>query len=62
MRGSALIMNAANDDVTDITAGDDDNDNCVVETQEEINERKFKPAYAYFVLFITLIARILVQW
>jgi len=53
-------MNAANDDVTDITAADDDN--CVVETQEEINERKFKPAYAYFVLFITLIARILVQW
>ena len=55
-------MNAANDDVTDITAGDDDPDNCLVETQEQINERKFKPAYAYFVLFITLIARILVQW
>jgi len=62
MRGSALIMNAANDDVTDITAADDDKDDCVIETQEELNARKFKPAYAYFVLFITLIARIMVQW
>ena len=53
-------MNAANDDVTDITAANDDN--YVAETQDQINERKLKPAYAYFVLFITLIARILVQW
>jgi len=60
MRGSALVMNATNDDVTDITAAEDDPDNCIVETQEEINKRKFKPAYAYFVLFITLIARIMV--
>jgi MFS family permease len=62
MRGSALVMNAANDDVTDITAVDEDKDDCVIETQEELNERKFKPLYAYFVLFITLIARIMVQW
>lgn len=32
------------------------------ETQEQINERNFKPAYAYFVLFIALMARIMVQW
>lgn len=31
-------------------------------TQEEINEKKFKPAYAYFVLFIVLMCRIMVQW
>lgn len=31
-------------------------------TQAEINAEKFKPGYAYFVLFITLCARIMVQW
>lgn len=31
-------------------------------TQEEINKQKFKPAYAYFVLFIVLLCRIMVQW
>ena len=31
-------------------------------TQEEINKKNFKPAYAYFVLFIALLARIMVQW
>lgn len=32
------------------------------QTQEEINAKNFKPAYAYFVLFIALLARIMVQW
>lgn len=31
-------------------------------TQDEINKQKFKPAYAYFVLFIVLLCRIMVQW
>jgi len=64
MRGSALVMNAAKDDedIQETGAGKDGAEVCLVETQEEINARKFKPAYAYFVLFITLIARIMVQW
>lgn len=31
-------------------------------TQEELNKKNFKPAYAYFVLFLALVARIMVQW
>lgn len=30
--------------------------------QAEINKRNFNPIYAYFVLFIVLICRIMVQW
>lgn len=35
-------------------------DDCV--DQAEINKREFKPLYAYFVLFIILVCRIMVQW
>lgn len=30
--------------------------------QAEINKKNFNPVYAYFVLFIVLICRIMVQW
>jgi len=59
-------MNAKKDDyVYDIqdTTDDNDKDENLLEkpvNQEEINAQKFKPAYAYFVLFITLVARIMV--
>jgi hypothetical protein len=55
-------MNAANssvepskDDSTEplVASGDD---------QAAINEKNFKPLYAYFVLFIVLACRIMVQW
>jgi len=65
-RGSSLIMNASSNDVTPETTNDDDKNEALisgkVETQEEINKRLFKPGYAYFVLFLTLLARIMVQW
>ena len=32
------------------------------EDQAEINKKNFNPIYAYFVLFIVLICRIMVQW
>lgn len=56
-------MMAAND-VTAETSNDDKEENLLnkPKTQDEINKEKFKPAYAYFVLFITLCARIMVQW
>lgn len=34
----------------------------VSEAIEPENQSKFKPAYAYFVLFTVLITRIMVQW
>ena len=53
-------MSASND----VTAESSAEENLLTKgkTQEEINAEKFKPAYAYFVLFITLCARIMVQW
>jgi len=62
-RGSNLVMMATND-VTAETSNDDKEENLLnkPKTQDEINKEKFKPAYAYFVLFITLCARIMVQW
>lgn len=52
-------MNASN---AEVTAESSDKENLLTKpkTQEEINKEKFKPAYAYFVLFITLMARIMV--
>ena len=69
-RGSSLIMSAAADgnaEVTAETSGDDKAEALIdgsgkIETQEEKNKRLFKPGYAYFVLFLTLMARIMVQW
>jgi hypothetical protein len=59
-------MQASNNDVTAETSNDDDKTEALidgkVETQEELNKRLFKPGYAYFVLFLTLMARIMVQW
>ena len=61
-------MNASANDVTAETSDDGDKKEALlegsgkIETQEEINKRLFKPGYAYFVLFLTLLARIMVQW
>jgi hypothetical protein len=59
-------MNASSNDVTPETTNDDDKNEALisgkVETQEEKNKRLFKPGYAYFVLFLTLLARVMVQW
>jgi len=60
------VMQASNNDVTAETSGDDDKNEALisgkVESQDEINKRLFKPGYAYFVLFLVLMARIMVQW
>jgi len=67
-RGSNLVMMAAADgnaEVTAETSGDDKSEALIdgkIETQDEKNKRLFKPGYAYFVLFLTLMARIMVQW
>ena len=55
---------SASNDVTAEDTNEDKVENLLdkPKTQEEINKEKFKPAYAYFVLFITLMARIMVQW
>lgn len=51
-------------DAINTTDSDDKNENLLDSgmTQEEKNAKNFKPAMAYFVLFLTLIARITVQW
>lgn len=62
-RGSLLKMQATPDDkadvevTADITQEDADKD---VDLCKE--PPKFKPVYAYFVLFIVLMCRIMVQW
>jgi hypothetical protein len=67
-RGSNLVMMAAADgnaEVTAETSGDDKSEALIdgkIETQDEKNKRIFKPGYAYFVLFLVLMARIMVQW
>jgi len=65
-RGSRIVMNAAANDSTEGTAGDDENALVPTKTAAELEKeelaKNFKPAYAYFVLFIVLVCRIMVQW
>ena len=58
-RGNLVVMNAVNEGTTDIETTDDDKKPI---DQAEINRRNFKPGYAFFVLFIVLVCRIMVQW
>lgn len=63
-RGASLVMNAAANDneasseplVSESKTEDGKMD------QAEINKKNFNPVYAYFVLFIVLMCRIMVQW
>lgn len=57
-----VVMNASNDVTAESTNEDKENLLEKPMTQDEINKKNFKPAYAYFVLFLTLCARIMVQW
>jgi MFS family permease len=66
-RGSRIVMNAAVNDSTEGTAGDDEKAALVpelsaAEQEKEELAKNFKPGYAYFVLFIVLVCRIMVQW
>lgn len=62
-RGSQLVMQASNNDVTAETSSDkEENLLNKPKTQEEINNELFNPVYSYFVLFVVLAARIMVQW
>lgn len=56
-------MQASNNDVTAETSNDD-KENLLDKpmTQEEKNAKLFNPVYSYFVLFVVLAARIMVQW
>lgn len=58
---SKVVMMATDKEVTAETSESESLIN-KGKTQAEINAEKFKPGYAYFVLFITLCARIMVQW
>lgn len=69
-RGAHIVMNAAANDSTDPTKTDDaivsaepskDKEDAGEKERAEL-AKKFKPGYAYFVLFITLLCRIMVQW
>ena len=71
LRGSAIVMEEGSptkineSSVNDITIDStDDNKESLIEkkemTQQEKNKLLFKPGYAYFVLLITLLARIMV--
>jgi len=59
-------MQASNNDVTAETSSDKEenllNKEDGVMTQEEKNAKLFNPVYSYFVLFVVLAARIMVQW
>ena len=57
-------MQASNNDVTAETSSDKEENllNKDGMTQEEINNKNFNPVYSYFVLFVVLAARIMVQW
>ena len=63
-RGDLIMMKAKADDsqepTTDIEATNEEKPAAV--DQAEINKKNFKPGYAYFVLFIVLACRIMVQW
>ena len=54
----------ASNDVTAETSSDKEENllNKDGMTQEEINNKNFNPVYSYFVLFVVLAARIMVQW
>ena len=70
LRGSPVVMKeespaVINESVNDVTIDStDDNKESLIEkkelTQQEKNKLLFKPGYAYFVLLITLLARIMV--
>lgn len=45
---------------SDIVSAEKTQEECL--DQAEINKRNFNPIYAYFVLFVVLICRIMVQW
>tara|TARA_B100000780_G_C20855181_1_gene339906 strand:- start:26 stop:211 length:186 start_codon:yes stop_codon:yes gene_type:complete len=61
-------MQASNNDVTAETSSDKEENLLKNEeeggamTQEEKNAKLFNPVYSYFVLFVVLAARIMVQW
>jgi hypothetical protein len=59
-------MQASNNDVTAETSSDKEENLLNKEdggmTQEEKNAKLFNPVYSYFVLFVVLAARIMVQW
>lgn len=57
-------MQASNNDVTAETSSDKEENLLKKEgmTQEELNNKNFNPVYSYFVLFVVLAARIMVQW
>lgn len=62
--GRMLSFNDSSTNVSDENGGlisDQDEEKAAL-TQEQINERNFKPMQAYFVLLIALLARIMVQW
>ena len=60
-RGANIVMNAAGS--SSVEPSSDDKEPLVQkEDQAEINKRNFNPLYAYFVLFIVLVCRIMVQW
>jgi MFS family permease len=56
-RGSSMIVKAA---VNDNVSTSEDNEEAPVPVPEK--KAEFKPVYAYFVLFLVLICRIMVQW
>ena len=61
-RGSNLVMQASNDVTAETSSDKEENLLNKGETQEEKNARLFNPVYSYFVLFVVLAARIMVQW
>ena len=50
----------ADDSSSDIVSSEKTEEKIV--DQAEINKKNYNPVYAYFVLFIVLICRIMVQW
>jgi hypothetical protein len=55
-------MQASNDVTAETSSDKEENLLNKGETQEEKNARLFNPVYSYFVLFVVLAARIMVQW
>lgn len=65
-RGARIVMNATANDSTEPT-GDAEPTTELVEKSDAEKEKEelaknFNPVYAYFVLFIVLVCRIMVQW
>ena len=48
------------DSSSDIVSAEKTEEECV--DQAEINKKNYNPIYAFFVLFVVLICRIVVQW